>query len=111
MIKIIPSIILVFLLIFAVTIGAEASDDAGRMDVINRELDCFSDAASRGKVNWNDICVTNPSVVQDIISDAPVRDRDEIVAKSMEQMIEEHRQAAQEMLDPQDEEQIGRAHV
>lgn len=106
MTKIIPSLVLLFILNLAVTVGAEASDDAGRMDVINRELDCFSDAASRGKVDWNDICVTNPSIVQDIISDAP--SREEIVAKSMEQMIEEHRQAAQEMLDEQDEEQGSR---
>lgn len=92
----IPSIIFFFLLNFNSVLYAEASDDAGRMDVINRELDCFSDAASRGKVDWNDICVTSPAI-EEILSDAP--SRDEIIDKSMEQVIKEHNLTAREMLE------------
>lgn len=93
---IIPSIIFVFLLNLNAVLSVEAYDDAGRMDVINRELDCFSDAASRGKVDWNDICVTSPAI-EAILSDAP--SRDEIIDKSMEQVIKEHDLVAREMLE------------
>lgn len=99
----ISHIIFILLLNFNAVLYVEASDNSERLDVINRELDCFSDAASRGKVDWNDICLTTPSFVKDILADAP--SRDEIIAKSMEQVIEEHRLAAQEMMDASSEEQ------
>ncbi len=69
-------------------LSASAMDDDARLALIDRELSCVSTNVKNG-IDWNDVCATS--------SQRGTLDKDRMVTKSMDQMIEEHSVIAQEM--------------
>ena len=88
--------IILIAVIACVGIGPSAIADTtrvdARMDIVNRQLDCMSSHSSEQGVDWNDVCVTRKDQEGDAVKDF-------IVSKSMDEVIQEHQQIADEMLE------------
>jgi hypothetical protein len=65
-----------------------AMDEDARLALIDQELNCVAQKVKSG-VDWNDVCYTSP--------ERGKLDKDRLVTKSMDQMIEEHGAMAEEM--------------
>ena len=57
-----------------------------RADLISKELDCVSAHEQKGDVNWSDVCYSSSN------------NREQKIAKAMDQIIQEHQAMADDML-------------
>ena len=83
--------------------GADTIRGDARMDIISRRLNCMSKHSTEQGVDWDDVCVTQKDHEGGL-------SKDEMVSKSMDEVIQEHQQLANEMLAAPFDESDGRQH-
>jgi hypothetical protein len=82
-----PLTVMAMCSVVLVNLPASADMTAGdRQRIMDRELNCVSNNVHQG-VTWNDVCYTSEGL-----------DKDRVVTKSMDQMINEQGEASHEML-------------
>jgi hypothetical protein len=80
------AVISIYAVCFLGVLSVSAStEDVTRVAAMDQELNCVSNHVKKG-VDWNDVCYTSSG-----------SDKDRLVTKSMDQMIQEHKVAAEDM--------------